>query len=318
MARGFQSLPTGAEFGSAAQIRRAERTLHKDIRFMIRENKRSREQNKKGAGGVRVPDEFAELRKAKLDVSRMAADMVRQHFGDRAARMFRFRAFVRQQAWEFIPDRVAKFFGGSGGRESQSRHDEGSRSGASAAEYGSPYAPRTPPADSHDFPGVSAAWVSAAEGKGQRRLAHTAVGVATLMTANPDLGGWYRNNPDLMNRTRDLFSWSEQRRAEAWLAPGQGQYAPSRPQYSYGARVAESFGGYEPGSYNPAAAQPRPQGSWPLPDRSATASPVSIDNSRVASGARTASPGLVTGSGVPADPRHVSLPKPKPTRGPAL
>jgi hypothetical protein len=302
MARDFRGLPTKEQLGSAAQIRRAERTLHKDLRFMIRENKRRRDRNEKGPGGVRLPDEFAELRKAKLDVSRMAADLVQQRFGPGAARMFRFRAFLRQQAWELIPDRAAQLFRGSRGRSNQSRHDEGRSAAAdTGATAGASYAPRTSPAGSSNLPAVSQAWVGAAEGKAQRRAAHTAVGVAALMTASRDLQIWYRNEPQLMNRTRDLYAWAEQRRAEAQpFAPRPQSAIPRlqpgdpRPQYSYGVPLRQQSGAPRRDSYDPPALR--------SPDPA------------VARGAQAVSSGVVPGSSRPRVDPPSRIPRPVPRK----
>jgi hypothetical protein len=196
------------DLGSPAHIRRAERALQKDLRFMIRENARRRARNEKGPGGVRRPDEFAELRRAKLEVSRRAAELVEDEFGKGAARMFRLRANVRM-ALSFVPDWAAKLLPRGAGRPNQSRHDEGQPDGPAAQQYSG-----AAPVINPDQRGRAADWVNAAEGKRQRRTAHTAAALSELMMASPDLQAWYRTDPGVLNRTRDLYAAAEQRHVE--------------------------------------------------------------------------------------------------------
>lgn len=208
-----------SRFEKAAQIRRAERTLHKDLRFMIRRNEERRRSRAKGPGGNKLPDEFKELRRAKLDVSIESAALVRKEFGMRAALPFAARTALRVLAHDFVPGWAARLLRSSGGRKNQSRHDEGGR--AEEPRQGQPghrgqrpsAGPRRAAVSHDEAVQQSDGWASAAVTPTETRTAYTAVAIATLTASIADLKRWYDTEPDAMNRTRELFSTAEEQRA---------------------------------------------------------------------------------------------------------
>lgn len=208
MAPRSPSQVTREQLRSPADIRRAERALQKDLRFMIRENRRRRARNEKGPGGVKLADEFAELRQAQLAVSQRAAHLVKTQFPEKNAWLFRLRENARL-ALSFVPDWAAKLVPRGAGPSNQSRHDEGRQNGPVAQDRSG-----NAPVVQADQRGRATNWVDAAEGKNQKRTAHTAAALSELMKSVPDLEAWYRTEPRALNRTRDLFASAEQRHAE--------------------------------------------------------------------------------------------------------
>ncbi|MFI7539820.1 hypothetical protein [Actinoplanes sp. NPDC049599] len=192
--------------------------MQKDLRYMIRRNQERRDNGEKGPGGVKLPNEFPQLRRAKLDVSIEATALVKKEFGSMAALPFAFRTALRQLAYDVVPNRVAQLIGASGGRESQSEHDEGGqekrRQRSQQNQRGDGRAAAS-----------SAGRVSPAEGPSLDRTLYVAKAVDALARQIPDVQRWLRAEPEALNRTRDLFSVADRVSAEhhsmtaEWMEP---------------------------------------------------------------------------------------------------